>query len=442
MKKSVLMKYAACALAMGFVAAACSDDDEPNNGGGGQEVVDPKEVSFIVSSGDPTNDLSGGIVMRVFNDLSDATRTDQEVYTATGEGVTKSADCFTQVTYNKEKSVFTGFIYARAAASTENGGIGSLQAGLRSYKVADGMLTQMAGSPIMLSNFGNTGSFGTYSYAAQISNPYVKVLSLGDNAVTEGGGEIDLPLIAIDGVNPTVSNIVDMGNDQLALVLNYSNRDSAAVVFTDHTLAITPEKTVYDSRIGVSGGATRSVRYAQSGADDEGNVYVFSGNAVNDSRVGALRIKKGASAFDPDYHFNILQAADGYRFRKAFHISGDYFLLEFFVDKDAHENMSTSGRMAVVKMSDQSFKWVEGLPTDYANISIGWADGYDGVMYLPIAAATSMGGGSGSGGGRPQTKAESTVTPTIYAIDAATGKASVFMTFKNTDLLKAVTILK
>ena len=32
--------------------------------------------------------------------------------------------------------------------------------------------------------------------------------------------------------------------------------------------------------------------------------------------------------------------------------------------------------------------------------------------------------------------------PAIYAIDAATGKAVEFMSFKSTDLLKAVDILK
>lgn len=45
-----------------------------------------------------------------------------------------------------------------------------------------------------------------------------------------------------------------------------------------------------------------------------------------------------------------------------------------------------------------------------------------------------MSGGSGNG--------SSSVTPTIYKIDAKTGVASPFMTFGNGDLLKAITILK
>ena len=50
-----------------------------------------------------------------------------------------------------------------------------------------------------------------------------------------------------------------------------------------------------------------------------------------------------------------------------------------------------------------------------------------------VAAPTSMSGGSGS---------ISSVTPTIYKINATTGVATPFMTFRNGDLLKAITILK
>ena len=51
-------------------------------------------------------------------------------------------------------------------------------------------------------------------------------------------------------------------------------------------------------------------------------------------------------------------------------------------------------------------------------------------------------GGGGSGGGKPSGKAASaTVTPTIYVI-GADGVATPGMTFKNTELLKAITILK
>ena len=411
---AALMALTAC-----MTFTSCSSDDNDNNGDG-PTSIDPKEVSFVVTSGDPASDLTGGVYMKVYNDLSTA-KSGQTVYGA--EDAVRSYDSFTQVTYNKTSGIFTGYIYARGASEQ---GLGSKKAGLRSYKIENGKLVEAA-SPVLVEAFGNTGTFGTYSYAAQISKPYAMVV---DKTGSGNNIAVGLTQYAIDEVNPNISNIVDLGNNQVAMVLNYSNRDSAVVAISDYSLNI--KKMIYDDRIGTSVGAMRSVRYTQSGIDDNGNVYVFSGSSATDSKVGALRIKKGETEFDRSYKFDILSKADGYRFRKAFHISGSKFLLEFYTDKNKYGNMDASGKMAVVDMDAQSLTWVTGLP-DASTVSFGWGDGYAGSYYLPVAAPTSMSGGSDS---------SSSVTPTIYKIDATTGAATAFMTFSTGDLLKAVTILK
>lgn len=427
-----MYKHLSLAMMMALSACFVACDDDDDNTSPANNTKDPATVSFIVTSGDPAADLTGGSRMKVFSDLT-TTKTDQIVYCdSANTDVVRSYDNFTQVTFNQASGVFTGYIYARGSSAQ---GIGSTQAGLRSYKVQDGKLVELA-SPVKVSAFGNTGTYGTFSYAAQISQPEAMVIDasgIGTN-ITVG-----LPTYAIDEVNPNISNIVDMGSNQVAMVLNYSNRDSAVVAFCDYDLNI--QKVIYDGRIGSSVGAMRSVRYTQSGADDEGNIYVFSGSAATDSKVGALRIKKGATEFDSDYYFNIFDAADGYRFRKAFHISGDKFLLEFYLAKDAYGNMNASGKLAVVDMSEKSLTWVSGVP-DATTVSFGWGDGYDGKYYLPVSAPTSMSGGSGSGSGNRGNKATSTVTPTIYAIDAETGVATAFMTFDTNELLRAISIIK
>lgn len=413
MKKNKILTLSAVVFAAGSLAVACSDDNEQ----GGSNVVDPQQMSFVVTSSDPASDLAGGAFLKVFSDLS-TPKTDQSVYNNT-EGTTKSYDSFTQVTYNPQSGVFTGYIYARGASAQ---GIGEKKAGLRSYKLKDGVMTEIA-APVLTSAFGNTGIFSTYSYAAQISNPYSMVVD------KDGQGkniELALPQYAIDGVNPGISNIIDLGNNKVAIVLNYSNRDSAVVAFADCNLSIS--KVVYSSKIGRSVGAWRSVRYTQSGTDGEGNLYVFCGSSSNEEKVGAIRVKKGESEFDNDYKFDIFKKADGYRFRKAFHISDDKFLLEFYTDKTKYGNMNTSGKMAVVDMSDQSFVWVSGseyLNGSQTNGSIGWGDGYQGNYYLPVTPPTGT-----------------TMAPTIYKINASTGVATPFMTFKSSDLLKAITVLK
>lgn len=419
MNKQFVM--ALLAFSCSSVLLSCSDSDDEIDTGD-TTIVDPSEMSFVVTSGDPTTDLTGGVVMKVFSDLN-TPKTNQSVY-ADSANATKSYDSFTQTSYNPASGVFTGYIYARGASAQ---GIGSMKAGLRSYRIVDGKLQEIA-SPVIVSNFGNTGIFGTYSYAAQISNPYCEVV---DANGTGSNLTLALPQYAIDETNPSVANIVDRGDNQVAMVLSYANRDSAAVAFCDYNLNIT--KVIYDNRIGTSVGAQRSVRYAMSGADDDGNIYVFSGNSSDDSKVGALRINKGETTFDADYKFDILAKSDGYRFRKAFHISGDKFLLEFYLSTTAYGNMDASGKLAVVDMSDQSLTWVTGLP-DPSTISFGWGDGYDGYYYLPIAAATSFNSSSSS--------SSSSVTPTIYKINAETGEATSFMTFEKSDLLKSICIIK
>ena len=417
--KKFIFSAALMALTACMTFTSCSSDDNEDNGGG-STTIDPKEMSFVVTSGDPSSDLTGGVYMKVYSDLSTA-KTGQSVYGASD--AVRSYDSFTQVTYNKTSGIFTGYIYARGASEQ---GLGSKKAGLRSYKVENGKLVEAA-SPVLVEAFGNTGTFGTYSYAAQISKPYAMVI---DQTGAGNNIAVDLTQYAIDEVNPNISNIVDLGDNKVAMVLNYSNRDSAVVAICDYSLNI--QKMIYDNRIGTSVGAMRSVRYTQSGLDDNGNVYVFSGSSATDSKVGALRIKKGETEFDKSYMFDILSKADGYRFRKAFHISGSKFLLEFYTDKTKYGNMDASGKMAVVDMDAQSLTWVTGLP-DASTVSFGWGDGYAGAYYLPVAAPTSMSGGSGS---------TTSVTPTIYKIDATTGVATAFMTFAASDLLKAVTILK
>jgi lysozyme family protein len=47
-------------------------------------------------------------------------------------------------------------------------------------------------------------------------------------------------------------------------------------------------------------------------------------------KSGALLIKKDAPAFDAAYYFDIETASGGYKLRKVWNITADYFLLEMY----------------------------------------------------------------------------------------------------------------
>lgn len=403
MGKFKFLKHISFSLLVGAVAVSCSDDDDPT------PTPDPDpavKITYAITSADAEKDLAGGNSVLILDDLS--TLKDVTVYNNPDALFAK--DAFTQVSYNEISKVFTGYIYGRGANE-----LGA--AGLRSYKIVDGKL-QTLGEPVMLANFGNTGTFGAYSYAAAISNASIMVVSRNESTITGTDILVGLDQYAIDGTTPSITGVVDRGNNQLAIALYYANRDSAAVALTDYNMNISSVQ--YDDRIGASYGAWRSVRYAQIGIDGDGNTYVFSGSSKKG--VGALKISKGSSSFDKDYVFDILTASDGYRFRKVFPISDDYFLLEFYNEKDKYGNMDNSGKFAVVKMSDKSFKWVTGLPTTENISSVAWPEGYDGTIYLPVNPTSGK--------------------PTVYAIDAKTAVASARLTVGESELLKAVTIIK
>ncbi len=405
--------------------SACDDDDEISVSDTETVETAATPVQFIVASNDPATDLSSGVYMRLFPDL-DSTYTTQTVFGNSAQA-TYSYDSFTQFVYNPTSEVYTGFIYANGASEY---GIGAKTPGLRSYKVENDSIVELDNSPLTVANFGNTGYYGTYTYGAQISNPYVMRID------ATGAGEnlsVALPTYAIDETNPTIQNIIDRGDNEVAMVLYYSNCDSAAVAFCDYDLNI--KSVIYDDRIGGSIGQMRSNRYPMSAADDEGNVYVFCGNSEDESKVGALRIKKDSYEFDSSYQFDIFSASDGYRFRKAFFIGGSKFLLEFYLTKTEYANMSASGLLAVVDMEEKSFVWVSGMP-DLSVYSVGYGDGNsDGsYYYIPVAAGTTMSGSTD--------ESTSTFQPAIYRINTSSGVAETWMTFSSDDLLKSIRILK
>ena len=438
-KRNVLMMAALVALSTSFTA--CSDDDSTSSSSeGSATTITPSELSFIVASNDATKSLKGGTRMKVYTNL-ETTWTDQKVYgDSTNADVVYSPDGFTQAKYNSQAGFFTGFIYRQGSVDEAQGGIGAGKMGVRTYQLVNGKLTETGKN--IVSSFGNVGVFGNYSYGAVNGD-------MGVNYFTAAGAMTswtapDLTKFAVDDKAPVISDILDLGNNRLAITLYYSNRDSAAVVFSDYSFS-TVSAPVFDSRIGGIYGAWRSARYAMGGVADDGTAYVFCGTSADGSKVGALRIKKGATSFDPDYKFDIYTASEGYRFRKAYPISGSKFLLEFYVKKDEYSNMSTSGKLAIADMDAKTLTWVTGVPaaSDMANYSIGYGDGYDGYFYLPInPAEASTTGGGGSWHHAKATRAASSAVPTIYRINAATGVATAFMTLDKNESVKVISIVK
>ena len=237
-----------------------------------------------------------------------------------------------------------------------------------------------------------------------------------------------------NGEQATFSGIVDMGNGEFLTGLVVSTpRDpnatggssSGTITYPDSVWVAAFDanlnlKRIYrDNRISYSSGRFRSQYYSQIGKADDGMVYVFSGSYESATTLpcGALRINRNATAFDPDYYFNIEEKTDDYHFRKVWHIIGDYFLLELYNDKTPTATGAAT-QYGIVNMTARSFAWVTGIPAKDQITNTGLPMAHDGKMYFPIAEAGA--------------------NPAIYIIDPATAAATKGVSVSGTSEITAV----
>lgn len=195
--------------------------------------------------------------------------------------------------------------------------------------------------------------------------------------------------------------------------------DRAYVAIYPNGLTGTPN-IISTDKIGYATGRYRSQYLQTIWAADNGDVYVFSPGlgrqALSTDTLqkvtgklpsGVVRIKAGATDFDPSYYVNLETIGTKHPIHRSWHATGDYFLLQLF--KDGVEGLmqgSMKGdvsELAIFKGEDGTIKAVTGLPDD-ATIN-GEPYGENGKLYLAITVKNGD-------------------YPAIYAIDPATGVAT------------------
>lgn len=196
-------------------------------------------------------------------------------------------------------------------------------------------------------------------------------------------------------------------------------------------------------KIGFASGRMRSQYYQTIWAADNGDLYVFSpgygrttttpvtnNDGTQFNRVqgklpsGVVRIKAGETDFDPSYYVNIEELGNGNPMFRCWHISDDYFLLQMY--SGGVENMSGTSaprnELAVFKGEEGTLTIVTGLPSADLLSSIGTPYSDNGTAYIPITTTDGS-------------------NPTIYRIDAATGKAEAGLTVTDAISVSALGLL-
>ncbi len=166
-----------------------------------------------------------------------------------------------------------------------------------------------------------------------------------------------------------------------------------------------------DDRLGYASGRFRSQYYSTIGSDDNGNLYVFSPS--NDDRstrpAGVIRINQGEEKFDESYFWDIegsLGAEKDSKFSNVYHVTGDYFVLDFrrTAEEDPNQEVARPNALAVLNVVTKELTWVSGLPEYTKNPMFGNPIAEDGKLYIPVSLTTGE-------------------KPAVYIVDVATSSA-------------------
>jgi len=381
-----------------LVLAGCSDDEKPSPG---TEEPTVKDKYFLAASS------SGGGTTFTYTMAVDDLAKDTTI-TTQYPGTIENIGSYTQWGYNGTDALFA---ISYQQGNPAPGSIFQLS--------STGVLKKMDDF-VLDKGFNSIGSFSTY--LAAIANgetltgandgkkgSVIYFLNLADNNKLT-----PVPVMTENFIGDQTASFVgvaDAGNNTFFTAVNLAagpsgrpvNLDSIYVAKLDATGKVL--KLYKDNRLSFSAGQFRSARYGQIANDADGNTYVFStGYGATTKKCGALLIKKDADAFDAAYYFDIETASGGYKLRKVWSLSDDYFFLEMYNDAGVPGNSATATQYAVVRMSTKDFKWVRsGFPAVNQITSVGWPFTTDGKAYVSVVTPDTY--------------------PTVYVIDAVTATA-------------------
>ena len=181
------------------------------------------------------------------------------------------------------------------------------------------------------------------------------------------------------------------------------------------------KKLIKTDKISYACGRYRSQYYQSIWAADNGDIYVFSpsyAKTLTDARqqtkldAGVVRIKAGATDFDPNYYYSLEAQSGGKSFLRCWHAGGNYFLLRMY-DRPFSEKGYVATELAIFNGDTGKLTFVSGLPATDKITDLGKMPYVeDGYIYMPVMTSDSY--------------------PAIYKIDPATATATKGLSVKVT----------
>lgn len=275
---------------------------------------------------------------------------------------------------------------------------------------------------------GSVGNDGANITMFNIDNgmSVVKSKTLHTNDLTWDNEQLTFCGIADNGKGEFLTGVIKSdyhkaGPQDGSSIGAISYPDSCWVMAFDKDLNL--KRTYRDNRISVIAGRYKSNVASEIATAADGMVYAFSCSFPDTKLLaGALRIKQGATEFDPDYYFNLSEQMDGYSFRRVWNLYDDKFLLEIYQTKvKPSATPDPVSRYGIVDMSEKKFMWVTGMPENYVTSGVDTGEiplYYNGKIYIPI---TELGKDAA-----------------IYNVNPETGEATLGVTIKGATRIRAI----
>lgn len=157
------------------------------------------------------------------------------------------------------------------------------------------------------------------------------------------------------------------------------------------------KKLLKSDKISYPCGRYRSQYYQSIWAADNGDIYVFSpsyAKTLTDPRqqttlpAGVVRIKAGATDFDPDYYYNLEDQSNGCGFLRCWHAGGNYFLMRMY-DRPFSQTGYVANQLALFNGDTGRLTYISGLPEASVITDFGKTPYVEGdYVYLPIMTST------------------------------------------------------
>lgn len=276
---------------------------------------------------------------------------------------------------------------------------------------------------ISAENYLGNGEFVTLAGILEANNKlYTAPIPMGLSQYgsdIDGGKYVKYPELVKTEDGGTASSAYKKGELQWT---QYPN-EAWVAIYNDATMK--NPSLIKTDKISYACGRFKSQYYQTIWAADNGDIYVFSPSYAKTMTAdvqkttlpaGVVRIKAGATDFDPDYYCNLEEQTNGNSFLRTWHIGADNFLLLMY-DEPFVEGFNASdtpaSQLAIYNGESKKLTYVTGLPA--ADKIEGYANTpyfEDGKAYVAVTTTDGQ-------------------HPAIYEIDTTTAQAKKGITVQS-----------